>query len=944
MILSFQNISAQQPSYFVLGEDLFKGIQVYDVIQDDKQNYWYATNDGIFCFNGLSFERIECWDAKSNSVFNFVRDKQGIIYCHNLNNQIFKIQNKKATLFYELNEDEGGTDVSLSIDSKGHLLVSSKQVLVIDKSGKPYKRFNSFLHYISQPFKTEDGSIFYHLSGTDSLLFYKDDHFFIKEFKTDRLKNKNINVLKFFKFNNKINVLDLTSKKSYNFNLQKLEIIELEENPIYKQSESVRIYETKKGIWVVGTKHGIIFVDKKHPQNPKLLYTSYFISDVYEDVEGNVLLSTFDKGVLVISNINTPDVINSFLNDPVTYLYSFSKDKLILGTSKGQLLSYQNGIIQTIKNSGTRPIGIIKGNQKSPWIIFDDSYIRAYNPFSCQTIDIHEASLKAIVFISPKLFYIGTNRGVFSCKIINNTDFTVEPILNLQNRVHSMEYDSINDLIYISTANGLILLDNKKQIKTLKYLGDDIFPNDIYFSKGQIYLTTKKNGILIYKKDKNIGQIFPKINGEKQVLKKIIIFKNTIIASAMKGFYQFNLNGKYLKYLSSADDFTSNRVIDFTIHNGKLWVSHTRGVQEIDLNSHFSNAKNLLIRIDRLVVNDQIVKVKTKYSFESHQRKIQFYFSTPTLRNRGTIQYHYRLLGLESNWTTTDFNIKQVSYNALPPGIYEFQIRIENQGTFSKTRSIFLTIATPLYYRWWFISLSILSIIGIIIGIYRWQLSVQKKKSKQINELNASKLTAIQSQMNPHFIFNSLNSIQDLILKGDVEHSYSYITTFSNLVRRTLNYSEKDFIDFEQEIKLLELYLSLEKLRFKKDFNYSIEYKGIEDLMLPPLLIQPFIENSLIHGLLHKDGSKNLKITFNLTDVFTCRIEDNGIGREASQLIKERQRAEHESFSSKAIKKRFEILSTALEGQFGYEYEDLKENGIAIGTIVKLIIPFKHKF
>ncbi|MBK7665930.1 MAG: histidine kinase [Sphingobacteriaceae bacterium] len=198
--------------------------------------------------------------------------------------------------------------------------------------------------------------------------------------------------------------------------------------------------------------------------------------------------------------------------------------------------------------------------------------------------------------------------------------------------------------------------------------------------------------------------------------------------------------------------------------------------------------------------------------------------------------------------------------------------------------------------------------------------------------------------MNPHFIFNSLNSIQDLILKGDVEHSYSYITTFSNLVRRTLSYSDKDFIDFEQEIKLIELYLSLEKLRFKKDFSFTINTNNIVDIQIPPMLIQPFIENALVHGLLHKEGEKKLTIHFELKDTLICVIEDNGVGREKSKAIKLRQRSEHESFSSKAIYKRFEILSNVFEGQFGYTYEDLQKENQATGTRVSLIIPVKHKF
>lgn len=198
--------------------------------------------------------------------------------------------------------------------------------------------------------------------------------------------------------------------------------------------------------------------------------------------------------------------------------------------------------------------------------------------------------------------------------------------------------------------------------------------------------------------------------------------------------------------------------------------------------------------------------------------------------------------------------------------------------------------------------------------------------------------------MNPHFIFNSLNSIQDLILKGDVEKSYSYITTFSNMVRKTLNYSEKDFIDFEKEIQLLELYLSLEQLRFKKDFSYTINTNAITDIEIPPMIIQPFIENALVHGLLHKDGEKKLTIHFDLNETLTCTIEDNGVGREKAKAIKERQRSDHESFSVKATRKRFDILSEIFTGQFGFTYEDINENGTVSGTRVILVLPVKHKF
>lgn len=223
-------------------------------------------------------------------------------------------------------------------------------------------------------------------------------------------------------------------------------------------------------------------------------------------------------------------------------------------------------------------------------------------------------------------------------------------------------------------------------------------------------------------------------------------------------------------------------------------------------------------------------------------------------------------------------------------------------------------------------------------------MTLQSRKAQQINELNASKLVAIQSQMNPHFIFNAMNSIQDLILKGDIENSYSYVTTFSNLVRSTLKYSDKDFIDFSQELELLRLYLSLEKLRFEEELQFEIEDLVDEDIQLPPLLIQPFVENALLHGLLHKDGLKKLVIRFELREALICTIQDNGIGRERARAIRERQRGEHESFSGKAIRTRFDILSDVHKGEFGYVHEDLLADGLPAGTRITLQIPVRRRF
>ena len=137
------------------------------------------------------------------------------------------------------------------------------------------------------------------------------------------------------------------------------------------------------------------------------------------------------------------------------------------------------------------------------------------------------------------------------------------------------------------------------------------------------------------------------------------------------------------------------------------------------------------------------------------------------------------------------------------------------------------------------------------------------------------------------------------------------------------------------------MYLELEQLRFRKNFEYQIAYDNVEGVKIPPMLIQPFVENAVRHGLMHKKGFKKVRVSFELGDALICVIEDNGIGRSAAKKIKDRQKS-HQSFSVESIKTRFEILQEIYGGNLGITYEDLEENGRALGTRVVLTIPIKR--
>ncbi|WP_348769016.1 sensor histidine kinase [Tenacibaculum sp. 190524A05c] len=210
-------------------------------------------------------------------------------------------------------------------------------------------------------------------------------------------------------------------------------------------------------------------------------------------------------------------------------------------------------------------------------------------------------------------------------------------------------------------------------------------------------------------------------------------------------------------------------------------------------------------------------------------------------------------------------------------------------------------------------------------------------EEKRKNEFAHLQLKSLKAQMNPHFMFNAMNSIQNLVLKGDKHEAYNYLTKFSSLIRDNLNMSEKSFVSFEDEILLLKKYLELEKLRFRENFQYEmIGIDFIDSIKVPSMIIQPFVENAIKHGLLHKKtGIKKVTLKFTLHEVLECAIIDNGIGMIASKEINELNEVKNNSLSTKLIEERLTLLKDYYKTNIGFNYIDIPE-----GTKVIIKIPY----
>ncbi|MCK6639108.1 MAG: histidine kinase [Bacteroidia bacterium] len=950
LIVQRDLIAVTQPSYFVLAEKQFNGIEIYDVIQDKNYNYWFATSSGIFRYDCYTFTSVKCFGMKGNSVFGFTEARNGEIFCYNLNAQIFRIADNKCNLYYELLPDERSTDVHLTCNSDSDLVVLCRTPFLFDRNKKKHSASPSMRGYHGIPFTTSDGRIICSRNGSDSVLVIQGTTFTTQALHSS--ESTNLGVYKFLKFSTGTVAVNLASKVFYDLDEKSLTLSKRIQQPFESNGEYFSYYVCNDMLWIARIMRGIYISDDLFANpTPVPVFNDWFISDVYKDREGNILLSTFGVGVLVIPDVTIEGAIALPSKQvPMSIGYSATGDNLVVGSENGKLYEFANNNFGILAGSGTRPLKAMFTWKDCPFILYDDGEMNDKGNVKACFNDDHEiicltkGSLKDAVQVSSHEILAAFNIGTYRITWNNKREFTVEQIQELRIRCHNIAHAGNTGITAIATSQGLKLLYKDGSVLPVNYNNVPLFVTEITADDSSIFAVNADGEVL---KINAAGNIFkmPLDEMENEEIVQLITNGNRLYSHTDKNIYVHEYNGKLIRKISGAESFSGMKINDFCVSGDEIWVANNSGIQKFDLKDSERQLPAPLLSFSMISAgSDTLDLLQNEFSFEESARKFRFVISSPTLRHTANIRYHYRLLGNDTGWTIADYAEHDITYQSLPAGDYTFVVKAENQGVFSNVLTFHFTVTGPFWSTWWFYALATL-IIGILITlVYLNRLRVQQRKSKLINELYASRLTAIQSQMNPHFIFNSLNSIQDLVLKGDIDNSYTYITTFSDMVRRTMNYSEKDFIDFEQELKLLNLYLSLEQLRFRQELHFTIDEGNTEDIMIPPMLIQPFIENALVHGLLHKQGEKKLSIHFELGDNLKCTIEDNGIGRKKSRQIRERQRGDYESFSGRAIEKRFEILNQLYGTQCGYTYEDLRSEGEPTGTRVTIVLPVKHKF
>jgi hypothetical protein len=941
--------------------------EFYDIIEDNGGFIWLCADKGLFRYDGKIFKSYTNKKQRGISVFGAKQDSLGRIWCNNISGQFFYTEGEKLHLFTDLSKLLKGELPQFTIKGEYLLVFSRGHIYRVNLKTKllDYNYTSNDRQVFGEPFRV--GETIYFTNGV-SLERITSKNEFKKIFSTNLLQsNKDgTNIVqgksRVFKTSSSFFLLEnrYGTNTFFQLNISDKSINNAIGLKALAKERIYTLFENENEIWI-GTNSGVfiyeLFANKFHLK--KRFFKNKDITKILKDKEDNYWLTTLNNGIYVIPNINIETCAISEGYKNISSLDVIDSNTLVFGTKGGNVGFYdvttsKEKCIKLPTKDRVSSLRYLPG--KHTVFISKDvgSYTLNYKTFGLTKINLDKKfnTAKSLTILKNNDLLLTSYSTV---KILKDFNFNSEGIyISNNNRTYTSHYNKTRNEVYIAFVGDLVKYDSVWNPKTIQYKNKSIYGKSISeTANGVVWVATFKNGVFGIKNDSVIHH-YTTTNGlTSNNIERIKVDKNKLWIALDNSIQVLEIATGKLKTLTKRDGVVSYDITGIEILKNKVFFSSNEGIFSIDKQKAFKT-QTPVVYFNKVEINEEDTLIKGSYDLKYDQNAIKIGFNVNGFLYNQKGKYKYRLKGFNNNWLTTDIGVNSVKYNSLPAGKYTFQVRplLNSQTNTGIIKELHFLIEKPFWETWRFIWGVSFLVLGSTILYFRKKIKIrEKERTIQLEKMTLEKemiafnLTALRSQMNPHFIFNALNSIQDLILKQDTDASYDYIVLFAKLIRNTLSYSSQDFIPIEKELDFLKVYLQLEKLRFGEDFSYNISYDGNENLEVPSLLIQPFIENALVHGLLHKAGKKELTIEFTfINNILQCVITDNGIGRNKASEISNRQGNHHESFALGAIEKRLEIFKKQYSDHIGYVIEDLYDNHIAKGTKVIVTMPFKKRF
>ncbi|WP_276481929.1 sensor histidine kinase [Paraflavitalea pollutisoli] len=529
--------------------------------------------------------------------------------------------------------------------------------------------------------------------------------------------------------------------------------------------------------------------------------------------------------------------------------------------------------------------------------------------------------------------------------------------------------ESPGGAIYVGSSWGLARLQNDRlvlqSLKDSQHFGiNDMQPDH----QGNIWIATQGNGLLRgrFEKDSLVvnNQLTIQDGLSSDIILKLLVDKDNVLwALAYNGLNRIATlpEGHSIvaapidRQLLKGDYQNADMLQD---KDNRIWMATSSGLLSFDPQVFAATMTKPLLYIESIQLlqdgkDDLLEPSNGQFPpglFNYRQNTLEILYTGIHYSNPGSVQYEYRISGEDTGWIKLRQN-RQVTLSNLSAGDYIIEARAAaGSNQYSNIVTWPFTIRAPFWRTTWFILLIAALAAGIAWWLVRQRLvNLRKKAATQRDferQIARVKMNMLRAQMNPHFIFNSLNSINNFILRNDPQNASGYLTKFSRLMRMILDNSRSEWVTLENELDALDLYIQLESIRFDHVFEYQLTVEAAIDpsrVIIPPLIIQPYVENAIWHGLLYREqpgGLLTLEISRN-DDQLIIRVEDNGVGRKAAAAMRSRSALKNKSHGMKITGERLDIVNMTYDANTSVEVIDLyNDDHQGIGTRVLITLNY----
>lgn len=908
-------------------KDGLAGSTIYSVCQDIYGFIWFATEAGVSRFDGTHFKNFTTADGlPETEIILLFADSKGRIWmapfkntiCYFYHGKIYNQDNdpvlKKINLtsVIDVFQESADHDIGFYSDRDFVVIRSDSQVDVysnhVPPKGGPY-----FIH--NNP------------SGKGFIAGFADSCFtVIKGTITNipcREKPVSPSYLEPFKASLKITAEDFSPARDH-----------------------VIFTNSNTGSWMMDTTtfnhYATLFLAGKQVNHAMI------------DKEKNIWFTTLGEGVYKLASREFKTWF--FTKNPSSEIFSLTKlnNRLYAGSGFGRIFIFNRSHVDTLVYDKDRlhsanlaainRVLCLNATKTGKLIVGSDGMlIREGNRGS--SINPLMGAIKSIDELDNGTLLVGNGRRAF---LVNPDNLLAIDTLWPHRTTAVCSYDNA---YYIGTVNGLYIVSKGKHTR---YMGNAYSPlrqRISYFSKsqdGKLWVATYGAGVICMKNGEVIDQITEAQGLSSNICRTLFANNNFLWIGTDKGLNKVNIGQTPypVTTYTTSDGLPTNIINAIYIDSNKVYIGSPSGLTIFDETKVTSYSKCNL-RILDISVSNKSQPLQDSYRLKHRDNSLRISYAGISFRSGGNIWYRYRLKGLTDNWDSTAQTV--LEYPSLPAGNYEFElIAINKKGVVSNPVKISFIVEAAFWQTLPFQVLIIAVVILVTWILVAWRFSILRKQEQEKNtiqqRLNDLEQMALRAQMNPHFIFNCLNSIQNFIITNDLEASNMYLTEFAHLIRQTLDNSEKSTISITNEIKYLKRYLDLEMMRFGHSFSYTIEIDPDIDrdlVSIPTMILQPYIENSIRHGIRYKqNGEGRIDIKFEKRDdSFICIIQDNGIGRKKANEYKSKMHVEYQSKGMSLTAERINILNRQLNDPITIEIIDLT-NAQNHGTGTRVVIRF----